>query len=648
MCELRESRCTFVAQPEARPRRLAARQTNPVVEAPIRATNGQTGPSIAPIACNTSVSSVSPGGPALTSEWLSRSEQATSIGGPSPNASALTKRVETEAFNSVGEETHRFAELYGLTSDAEPILMKHRPYNLLDNEYHLDTHGMRRVQQTDSGISYPVVFHMVDDKKAVGYVDEYSEVDAIHSLIEPWGSRLVRLYFLLVQPAYPILYQQDFMQRWSASYRNISPSLLGAVYLKAIDWWSYDSELSLRESPDTTKLRNLTLQAIERSYHRPRLSSIASLLIFLHCTAEEPLTPSHTFLRSLTAQMLAVAEAIGLHLDASEWSIPSWEKALRKRLSWAIYMQDIWTALAYGRPSSIKEDNWVVRDLEDEDFDDCNDNLEEVIHAINVPPSAGTVSVTFRLMVDLSKILTRIVSTFYTIRSSVDQDTCRLLEKAQPLLAELNAWQATLVTSLPLTTSQPRRLSSRGYVYLCYYGLAINISRRLVRSTALAPLCSDPAILFTIRQQASQIAVEATNFVSSLRLDQLESFWYFPSPYLFALIGSFQVLLLVTSVSATERDYWREMLTSYLWTSRVMSKASSPLKYAVNRLEGGVLRGMEHALAVNVDSQLPAAADSSDLVQLLQQLESEQFAYSDFADIGMGLQAFDWLHGVQI
>lgn len=199
--------------------------------------------------------------------------------------------------------------------------------------------------------------------------------------------------------------------------------------------------------------------------------------------------------------------------------------------------------------------------------------------------------------------------------------------------------------------------------------MVVNLYRRLVRSLALAPFCSDAAVLSAVRQQATQSAHEATGFVSSLRLDQLESFWYFrksysspcyriisqeeltsrslASPYLFALLGSFQTLLLVTSVSLAERDYWREALRSYLWSLRTMSNASDPVRYAVNRLEGGVLRGLEHALAVNM-GPMPSAATTAtpiDLDQVLHELDLAQFSYSDMPDLG--LQSFDWLAATQ-
>jgi len=99
--------------------------------------------------------------------------------------------------------------------------------------------------------------------------------------------------------------------------------------------------------------------------------------------------------------------------------------------------------------------------------------------------------------------------------------------------------------------------------------------------------------------------------VASLRLEHMDAFWYFAAPYYFSVIGSFCTLLLVTSLTPAERDYWRETLRTYLWTLRKGSKSNEPMRYAVNRLEGAILRGLEHALAVAVDATSPNALEAT-------------------------------------
>lgn len=145
----------------------------------------------------------------------------------------------------------------------------------------------------------------------------------------------------------------------------------------------------------------------------------------------------------------------------------------------------------------------------------------------------------------------------------------------------------------------------------------------------------------------------------SLRADHLAAFWFFcepldlityrrtyfyaASPFVFSLIGSFVTLLLVTSRTEAERSRWRDQLNKYLWTLRLMSKASEPMRYAVNRLEGAILKGLEHALAVDLDGRpaLPRPDDET----LLQ----PDFDFSEFNDLdALHLDAFDLLSGMNL
>ncbi|KAL1600491.1 hypothetical protein SLS60_006877 [Paraconiothyrium brasiliense] len=387
------------------------------------------------------------------------------------------------------------------------------------------------------------------------------------------------------------------MEKYKKSYRCIDAPLLGAVYLNAINWWFYDSNLSNQPAIDVATLRKLTLQNIQLSYHRPRLSSIEAALLLLQCKPEDPLNPDHTFAWSLTSQALSVGQACGLHLDASAWEIPDWERSLRKRLGWAIYMQDVWTALAHGRPTHITEEDWGVTPLTEDDFDTADGTSVE--------------GEQFLYLQSLTNILHTVLKTFYTVKSTTQQDTSKLREQAQPIFDYLERWHLALPQSLAISNLPPRELCANGNIHLAYYGVKINVLRRLVRSTALAPLCLDIPALTAIRVHAHETAQQATSFVASLRLEHLDSFWHFFAPYLFSVIGSFLTLLLVTSLTPSERDHWRESLRAYLWTLRIMSKSNEPIRYAVNRLEGAILRGLEHALVFTVEGTSPVAFEAT-------------------------------------
>ncbi|WAO94812.1 Hypothetical protein NCS54_01241400 [Fusarium falciforme] len=549
---------------------------------------------------------------------------------------------------TMGCSSTRFAELYGLGSDMEPILMRHRPYDHRTHEFSLETHAIRRVLERDDGQEYPLTFHIARDEKAIEGDPTFSQVDAIEACVRPHGPSLVELFWRHVQPCYPILSKDPFALAYCQSYRRIPAALLGAVYLSAIRWWTYDPELSIRTPPDAALLRRMLRTAIPASYHRPKLSSIQAALLLLQCQPEDPLNPDHTFQWGLTCQALAIGQCLGLHLDASNWTIPQWERNVRKRLSWALFMQDRWTALAYGRPVHIHDDDWTVGDLTTADFSDFESEGQSTSSSSGSDDDRRSIASTGKTqyiqMVRLTQILSVVYSNFYTARTCREQDTFILFEKARPLFEMLTSWYHSIPPSLQMNVIYQRKLCFHGYLHFSYYGVVMTLLRRLIRSTALPPRCTDDRVLSDIRQIALQTAQNAISFVTSLRPDHLEAFWYFTSPYLFSLLGSFTTLLLVTSLSSQERHFWQETLNSYLWNLRMMSKSHEPMQYAVNRLEGAILRGLEHALAVNLNEPL-----NDKVSPMMGNYAPDIYEFTDFGDWDLaagGNGAYDLLSGL--
>lgn len=299
---------------------------------------------------------------------------------------------------------------------------------------------------------------MASDERAIESELAESQVDGIEACVQPNGPRLIELFWRQIQPCYPILSKEVFMTSYTRSYKSVCPALLGAIYLSASRWWSYDTELSIRPMPDVSLLRKRVKQAIDSSYHRPKLSAIQAVLLLLQCQPEDPLNPDHTYAWGLTSQALAIGQCLGLHLDASKWTIPSWERNVRKRISWALYMQDRWTALAYGRPVHVHHDDWLVTDLTESDFMDCHTSgTDEERRSLN---AKGELQ--FRLLVELTQILSAVLSTFYTARTCLGQDTVLLYQRAQPLILQLQAWYQRVPPSLNMGIIYQRKLNFHG------------------------------------------------------------------------------------------------------------------------------------------------------------------------------------------
>ncbi|KAI5285512.1 hypothetical protein KEM55_000632 [Ascosphaera atra] len=176
-------------------------------------------------------------------------------------------------------------------------------------------------------------------------------------------------------------------------------------------------------------------------------------------------------------------------------------------------MQDKWTAIVHGRPSHINEDeNWSVQDLTLEDFPEEGEN-DAPFKSPDVPGTnveAGRLS--FIEMIKVSKILSKVLKTFFTLRNAKSQDTAQLYYAALPILKELDDWYMNISPRLSMQVMTPRQLCCNGSLHLCYHSVTMTIWRRVIRSTALEPLCSDVEVLNGARKAAAEAATNAITF----------------------------------------------------------------------------------------------------------------------------------------
>jgi hypothetical protein len=208
------------------------------------------------------------------------------------------------------------------------------------------------------------------------------------------------------------------LEKYARTHREFTPPCLGGVYLLALEWWNYDPVLSSQEKPNVDLLEGLIRKALHDGMNRPKLSTLqGGLLLLQH-------RPFGDDAWSLSCQMVAIMQELGVHLDCEGWRIPTWEKGLRRRLAWSVYILDKWLvslpmlgavlmgrrmALMHGRPSHIVDDlDWLVEGLTDEDFPENLDDEDPLEGSAEV--EAGRLS--FERLISLSQIVNDILRTF--------------------------------------------------------------------------------------------------------------------------------------------------------------------------------------------------------------------------------------------
>jgi len=406
--------------------------------------------------------------------------------------------------------------------------------------------------------------------------DVDGDLEAIEQLVQPHGPALVDLYFRIVHPSYPILHKGVFLEKYKRTYKEFSPPLLAAVYLLAMDWWEYDRGLASRPKPDGEALLRIAMKALTGVVHRPKLSSVQAGLLLLQRAGGDSWV--------LTTQVVGIGEELGLHLDCKSWNIPDWEKGLRRRLGWAIVMQDKWGALIHGRPSHVVMSVWKMPELDVVDFPESAADEDDKEGSTEVEKGRQL----FIWLVRLTRILSEALDTLYSPDQTAIQEVVAtsgvegILELIKPLAVKLKSWAHKLPAVLRMDDVKTRKLCSNGYLHLAYFVSEIIIYRHVIRS--LGPFTS--AEMRRVTRDAAKTRLErAINFVEALRPEHLQAFWWFAAPKSLAFIRTYGGLLWATSATDEEADFYRRKLEDFRWSLKVRAKGVSFVAAALQEMD---------------------------------------------------------------
>ena len=401
---------------------------------------------------------------------------------------------------------------------------------------------------------------------------ELASLDHVEAIVAPHGPALVKLYFRIIHPSFPIIHKKVFLEKYGRTYRELTPLGLAAVYLLALDWWSYSRNLASLPKPSIHELEVLVSKIMANMYLHPKISDLQACLVI----AQRPEGDSW----ARTGLLVSMAQTLGVHLDCSNWSIPQWEKGVRKRIAWSLFMQDKWGALIYGRPSHLTRENWDVRPLEASDFPETaqDDDDEEGSSEIELGKQI------FLSMISLTDIMADILEKLFSLRIvKSNLSTLEVLARAKPLQIRLKEWYSELPPSLAMGETKARKLSSNGYLHLAYFAAETTLHRAVIRSHNFSD--TDEDLRQITRRAARTRFASAVEFVKRLRPEHLQSFWYFASKLNFAIIGTFGNVLWITSSSEDEREFYASQLAEYRWMLRVSSTAAELMKYTVILLD---------------------------------------------------------------
>ncbi|KAK5135383.1 hypothetical protein LTR08_005325 [Meristemomyces frigidus] len=541
-------------------------------------------------------------------------------------ASVPVARKPFAVDESLSLQRHRHCKLLGQTTALDASLVGLGAFND-KNETESRVGTLRQVTGSE-------FFSIHADADVPIPDDEARALAEIAAIVGQHGQALIDIYFRNVHPSYPIIQKEAFLDRVRHGDKQFNPPLLAAMYLLALSWWDQDPVLSQQTKPDVLRLEHIAISSLTFAMQRPKMSAVQAGLLLLQRAKSSTWT--------LTVQLVALGQDIGLHLDCSDWSIPLWERRLRKRLAWALYMQDKWSAVMHGRPSHINGADWAVQHPTMSDFDESIPAVVTDSSAEDTDPQSAKGRTIFMQMITLTSIMADVCSTFYSQTARTESaragrySTQLVLNRAKPVQLKLKEWFAKLPPECKMdhqTLGTTGPLSSTGYLHLGYFATEISIHRRIVQS--LDPATADPYMLYICRSAAKTRLISAMDFVNRLRPEHLQAFWFFPSATNFALIGTFGALLQATSPGREEAGFYESRLREYKWTLAVSSKKARWIGDAVEVLEANAeLLGGLGEKPVTVVAQ-PRKVAQEKVVQVLDasmaapQLLQQEFDFLD-------------------
>lgn len=597
LCTFHNQPCTFLRGPTPRPRRprhatqrdglddqFGRHQDQDAVTSPSQIAGiGGSGPS------GTSPTSVRQDDAGSTPASLEEQMQ-----GLSPNQAPLpgSRNILPEPprpqilSNTLGLDLETHAEYVGPTDYREPVLLDlHRP----------ELYGRRNSSSTTARFARRLdprtIFLVHPDEATASESQRIADLDAIEATVHPLGRTLVDLYFRIVHPSFPILHKDVFISKHRLSHRHFAPSLLAAVYLVALDWQLYDSSLAGREIqsiPNSAALEELAERTMAQDMRRPKLSTLEAGLLLLQRNPRVVESVSHrksTSNRMFTAQMVSMAQDLGIHVDCSSWSIPAWEIGLRRRLAWALYMQDRWGGCIHGRPFLIQDTDWDVQPCSDSDYPELQPTDDLTLE------DQSTARIGWELFVrhiELAQILSDVTHTFYTASATrsggtLDQmGVVAAVELAKPLVLRLREWHATLPSRLQLNSTSVRELCANGAMHLAHAAVEVALHRALVR--IMTP--DTPESLYKVVRSTARARVQAgIELITSLRPEHTAAFWGSAAAYQVAEIGSLGGLLWATADSSDEMAWCAARVEELRWALRVRGSATAFAREALRLLE---------------------------------------------------------------
>ncbi|KAL2825671.1 fungal-specific transcription factor domain-containing protein [Aspergillus pseudoustus] len=444
-----------------------------------------------------------------------------------------------ENVQSLEDTPARTAHSMGLASEQDPHFLSLFGSVLLSEQDEIDAKYVQ-VHPGGSGSDPdhhpPIHFLLLEDGFPAHTNQAMQEAsDAIEALVSPHGPALVRLYFRHVHPAFAVVSKGRFLRQYHEDKKRLPASLRSAVYALACVFWARDETLPKPRPFEQHQLTDHAHASLRRELEAPNLYKLQACLLLMHIVPPDIDSVETPSLWMLAAQATACAQMIGLHQDPTEWCIPAWEKKLRKKLWWAVYVIDCWSAVCHGNPAHIATGTFNTRppDMEDLRFDE--DIPAELLYLVDDRDTAFRIpdGARFLEMVHIARDMRAVLDCSCQIGS-----TAQTRDSLVDVYDRLKEWRNLVPSCL---AAEP--FINNGSVHLSYYATQALLFRGLMYPVIRGSAATANSNFVQWLPKALDEFEAFTFFMETLTNDDLAGFWIRHSRSQLILCGNFLIYL---------------------------------------------------------------------------------------------------------
>ncbi|KAF7190406.1 Communesin biosynthesis cluster-specific transcription factor cnsN [Pseudocercospora fuligena] len=530
----------------------------------------------------------------------------------------------TSGESSLDRQNSSNAQIIGISGESDPYLLSRYRYDEY-NEASFQSVRMRKMNSgpVDNDSSIPTFFQIQHNALAAkaqpqdkSDTNEKWRRELTEFVDDETGRRLIQLFYKYVQPYFPVL-SREGSERDAIGVREpreVSPCVLAAIYGHALPFCAWDEKLCVEvyTPPSADVLFKIAWLSCQPLLHTPNIAVLQTLLLLVQRRPTNRHVSDTPFKWVIMTTAVSIAQALGINRDPTDWPLPSWEIKQRKRLAWAVYIQDKWLALNFGRSSHINPDDWDVPALTDDDFPEADRKFDD--------GQRTDFSCThFIKLCELTIIVNDILRDLFSIKATRQLHTSleSTLEVAKPLRIRLTEWYQALpagllpcqpgasAASVGSPDSTRRRsvqleLDGNGSLQLAYITAKIELFRAMLRPRVTD---ANAAAVTALRTGALAVAKEISEFLETLNARELEAFWASYARTNFTIASSFMLLLFITSPTLADAKECLQLLNAWRSLLRIKSRSCDLLNLALLRLDGVFVAGMDRLIELSPAAQ---------------------------------------------